>query len=78
MYFIAGIIGGFILGVFRPLTGYMIGRFLIGASIGFIAYWLMSIIVHEEITLKVIFSKTNLLISGVLGITVGGITGIRN
>ena len=71
LYLLAGVVGGAIVGILRPLTRWRLGATLLGMICGTIDYWCMGPVVAAFSDLDVL-SLEHLLVSLGLGSVVGG------
>lgn len=71
-YFAMGVIGGLLVGVFRPLTQRRIGATILGMIIGIVVYSIAVLIAVGE---KEFLSLPGLVSALVLGTVIGGLSG---
>jgi len=71
-YFAMGVIGGLLVGVFRPLTQRRIGATILGMIIGIVVYSIAGFVAIGE---KEFLSLPGLVPALVLGTVIGGLSG---
>ncbi|MDQ6872013.1 MAG: hypothetical protein M3037_08360 [Gemmatimonadota bacterium] len=71
-YFAMGVIGGLLVGLFRPLTQRRIGATMLGMIIGIVVYSIAGLVAVGE---KEFLSLPGLVSALVLGTVIGGLSG---